>query len=364
MNLLLKIFIKLVNTKILFLSNQSLILGISGGQDSLILLILISIIKNQWSLYTYSTYCNHFWQTDSFISSFHLLRIHYLLRIKIVINVPCSFLKTEEKSREWRYFQFERIQNFYKINTIITGHSKSDKNETFLFNIFRGSGVSNLSSISWKKTRFLNKFVCFGINFKSAYKIYLNKPKNTRFLLIRPLLFLYRYEICCFTKFYNYPVIIDKTNFKVEYFRNRIRYQLLPLLRFYFNPKIDRTLTRFIEIFLTEFEYINLLTLKILKKIQLKNCTNQSFCINLTLFLFLPYSLKKRVLISILKLLKITNIRFDLLEKILKIIFLISKKNNYNTLTIFMLSRNIVLIFYQNQFLIENRKIVFGFDGI
>jgi tRNA(Ile)-lysidine synthase len=353
MNLIINLFTKIIRKRKLILSNQHLMLAISGGQDSLCLLVLIFVIKNQWCLSFYSTYCNHFWQINSFFLNFHLLKMHYLIKVQIIITVPFDFLKTEDKSRVWRYSQFERIRILYKFDAIITGHTKSDTTETFLFNIFRGCGISHLSSISWKKKIVFKKFLCFGIDFKKSYTSCLYPSKGS-FSLIRPLLGFNRYEIHVLTQAYYLPLIIDKTNFKFQYFRNRVRHQLLPLLRFYFNPRIDLTLTRFIQILLPELNFINFLSLKILTKIQFKKIKNKTLSINRSFFILLPSSLKKRILISLLKDLKSENISFDLLEKILKLIFLNSKKNSKSQ--IYILSRNLLLIFYQNQLIIENKK--------
>jgi hypothetical protein len=97
--------------------------------------------------------------------------------------------------------------------------------------------------------------------------------KNFFFFFSRPLLSLTRYEIKQTCKVWNLPILPDKSNQFVFYTRNRLRKQLLPLLRFYFNPKIDKNLFKFAEFSVNEQIYINAVT-----NIILSNYTNLLRC--------------------------------------------------------------------------------------
>ena len=104
----------------------------------------------------------------------------------------------------------------------------------------------------------LFKFLFLGKNdFEGA------KPPRTNFIIVRPCLNINRYEIKNFCNFLKLPVYPDKTNQLIKYSRNRIRKQILPIFRFYFNPQIDKILCQFIEILNKDYYFLNALTNRI-----------------------------------------------------------------------------------------------------
>ena len=86
---------------------------------------------------------------------------------------------------------------------------------------------------------------------------------TTNFIIVRPCLNINRYEIKNFCNFLKLPVYPDKTNQLIQYSRNRIRKQILPIFRFYFNPQIDKILCQFIEILNKDYYFLNALTNRI-----------------------------------------------------------------------------------------------------
>ena len=114
----------LINKKTLVKSNQSIILAISGGQDSISLLFIFIQLKNQWNWKLNIIYCNHLWQKDSFYTMLHLFKLAYLLNIPIYLAVTLQKVLTEQKARNWRSLTFQRITGFYLFSVIVTGHSK------------------------------------------------------------------------------------------------------------------------------------------------------------------------------------------------------------------------------------------------
>lgn len=349
MNNLINLFTNTIFEKKLLLTRNIILLTISGGQDSFILFLFFLYIKKQFLLKIQCVYCQHFWQVDAFFFFFELLKMQYICQMKLTLNLSFVILHSEEKSRHWRYWQFSRLQDFYGLDMIASGHTQSDRIETFLFNLSRGCGVSSVAPISWKRVFRLQPFLCFPNNFQKCLKISSAYPKKKVVYFIRPILFLYRYEIFQLLKCYKFPLLIDRTNFQVQYFRNRIRYQLLPVLRFYLNPQIDLTLSRFLEIFFIEVEYLNFLKLKTLKKIQMNKLNDRIVSVNLPLFMSLPSNFQKHILLKILKHLKIKNLHFVFIENSLKTIILSSLQQR----KIFLLKKNLILISYDDKFLIK-----------
>ena len=81
--------------------------------------------------------------------------------------------------------------------------------------------------------------------------------KRKKIIIIRPLLVLNRLQILKVCTFLHLPIYIDSTNQLTNFRRNRLRHQILPLLKIFFNPKIDVVLTRFISIVNSENIYFN-----------------------------------------------------------------------------------------------------------
>jgi tRNA(Ile)-lysidine synthase len=134
-----------------FKSNQSLLLTISGGQDSIFLLFLFLHLHKKWNLQLNFLFCNHLWQKDSFYTTIHIMRIVYILKIPCFFILNTKKIKTEEKARSWRYLNFYRILYFYKYNIIFTGHTSSDQIETIFLNILRGCGTHGIYALNWRR---------------------------------------------------------------------------------------------------------------------------------------------------------------------------------------------------------------------
>lgn len=147
--------------------------------------------------------------------------------------------------------------------------------------------------------------------------------KREKISLIRPLLVINRFQTLKICVFLSLPVYIDSTNKLINFRRNRLRHQILPLFKVFFNPRIDIALNRVISIincennyFTNHLKYIEKFikfekfNLKTLKKIQNKKW-----------IIFLPKALQKkiykRLLISNFKSLSFSEIDFLLRINIL-----------------------------------------------
>ena len=173
---------QLLIKKKLLKSNQSLILAISGGQDSISLLFIFIQLKDQWNWKLSIIYCNHLWQKDSFYTMLHLFKLSYLLDLPLYLAVTLQKVLTEQKARNWRSLTFQRITGFYLFSVIVTGHSKSDRIETGFFNLFRGSGTQGVSSLNWTKVKI--KESNFKLNKKNYKQISIKSETKKKFLVM------------------------------------------------------------------------------------------------------------------------------------------------------------------------------------
>ena len=78
---------------------------------------------------------------------------------------------------------------------------------------------------------------------------------QNKFKVNRPLLNVHRFEVRQFVRFWKLPIYSDQSNQKTNYLRNKIRKQLMPTLRIFFNPQIDSVLLNFVEIRNHEHSY-------------------------------------------------------------------------------------------------------------
>ena len=173
---------QLVIKKKLLKSNQSLILAISGGQDSISLLFIFIQLKDQWNWKLSIIYCNHLWQKDSFYTMLHLFKLSYLLNQDLYLAVTLQKVLTEQKARNWRSLTFQRITGFYLFSVIVTGHSKSDRIETGFFNLLRGSGTQGVGSLNWTKVKTKDYF--FKLNKNNYKQISIKSETKKKFLVM------------------------------------------------------------------------------------------------------------------------------------------------------------------------------------
>ena len=96
-------------------------------------------------------WCNHFWQRESFYTMLHVAKINLCLSSTMCFYLPIESVLSEQNAREWRHKSIQRTCAFYHYDCCTQGHTKSDRVETILFNILRGTGIAGLQSLQWKK---------------------------------------------------------------------------------------------------------------------------------------------------------------------------------------------------------------------
>lgn len=125
---------------------------------------------------------------------------------------------TQMAARETRYLWFNELANEFSYDYIVTAHHLNDQIETFFLNLARGTGIEGLTGI--------NEF---------NGKVY------------RPMLNILREEIELFAKQNNITYREDESNSSLTYKRNKIRHQLIPLLK-ELNPSFEETMLNNINI--------------------------------------------------------------------------------------------------------------------
>ena len=231
-------------------SGDKIVVGVSGGPDSMCLLdILIKVCQNSPSpLAIVVAHVNHMIREEAneeedFVKTFcdkNNIEF-YSKRIDVKKIANTNKIGTEEAGRQVRYAFFEEVLKKTNSNKIAIAHNKNDKVETIIMNIFRGTGINGLKGIEIKRGKY-----------------------------IRPLIECERNEIEDYCKKQNLNPRIDKSNFDNIYTRNKIRNIVIPYIKKEFNYNIIETINRLSTLITEEEEYIEKQVKNIYSKILLE----------------------------------------------------------------------------------------------
>ena len=150
---------------------QNLLCTVSSGQDSIFLFFVFLHLKNQWNLNLGLVYCHHFWQKTNFFSFRQIWKISFLFDLPCFIALTEKKLSTENQARNWRQKSLERVTLLQNSSEIAFGHTGSDKLETALWNLIRGSSPNGLNSnqkMTLSKRTFVQNF--FSVNSTACFK--------------------------------------------------------------------------------------------------------------------------------------------------------------------------------------------------
>ncbi|MEG4234806.1 tRNA lysidine(34) synthetase TilS [Microcoleus sp. Pol11C3] len=235
-------------------SNQRLLVAVSGGQDSLCLIKLLLDLQPKWGWNLAIVHCDHRWRSDSQASANHVEQLAKNWGISYYLETASDIPKTEAAARHWRYQALTEIAIAHNYPYIVTGHTASDRAETLLYNLIRGSGADGLSALTW--TRPIADFRLANSDENLKSKIY----------LVRPLLEITRSQTGQFCQEQKLPIWEDSTNQDLQYSRNRIRSELLPYLETHFNPKAQQALAQTAELLRADVEYLELAASDLLQR--------------------------------------------------------------------------------------------------
>ena len=238
-------------------NGDKLVLGVSGGPDSISMLnILNEIRKDDKVKLNYEivvVHINHMIRKEAVDDELYVKEYcdkrnidFYSKSIDVKKLANTNKIGTEEAGRNVRYEFFNEILEKTSSNKIAIAHNKNDNAETMIMNIMRGSGISGLKGI---------------------------EPK--RGIYIRPLIECEREEIEKYCEKNKLNPRIDKTNFENEYTRNKIRNIVIPYIKKEFNPNLINTLKRLSDLVKEEEVYIEKQVLDIYNNIVIEQKENE-----------------------------------------------------------------------------------------
>ena len=232
----------IVYLKNLLKDNDTVVIGLSGGPDSMCLLnILLSLNKE---INIICAHINHNIREESKEELDFV--VDYCKQKQVTIETTTFAKKSslanysEQELREKRYQFFEEIINKHIADYLFTAHHGDDLIETILMRLTRGSNLKGYSGFQTETQ-------------KENYKV------------IKPLIYATKDDIDEYNKQNNIPSVIDNTNFKDIYTRNRYRHNILPFLKNE-NPNIHLKYLKFSKELNKYYEFVNTLINKELSK--------------------------------------------------------------------------------------------------
>ena len=227
--------LKTIKTYNLINKKDKIVIGVSGGPDSICLLHVLNSLKQELEIEICVAHINHMIRkvADSeteYVRKFcNDLGIECFIKKVDIIKLAKEEKKgTEETGRKVRYDFFDEVLKKTNSNKIATAHNSNDKAETVILNILRGSGISGLKGIEPIRD---NKY-------------------------IRPLIETDRIEIEKYCNKNNLNPKYDESNNENIYNRNKIRNEVIPYIKREFNQNIIKTINRLSNVAAEENEYM------------------------------------------------------------------------------------------------------------
>lgn len=257
------------------------VVACSGGADSLALLDMLVKLQKEMHFFVSVAHFDHCLrgfesQKDAeFVSDYCQQRAlpFYLGRADVAEERKRRGGSIEAIARELRYAFLQQLAARIGAARIATGHHRDDQAETVLLNLLRGSGGRGLGGI-----------------------------RTLQGNLIRPLLCLSRHEIELYCDAKGLAPRNDGSNSNIDFFRNRIRHELVPFLVKEYNPAIVETLCRTADILQAEHQFLRQSAIEKLRC--LATSSDKGYCFCKEDFLFLEPALQRELIVVMLEALR------------------------------------------------------------
>lgn len=216
-------FLRFIGNYNLLKKGDRVLVGFSGGGDSVFALYLLNKFRDNLSIELAAIHINHSLRgresnsDQSFCREFCKVNQIKFYTVKVHVKEYSKEKKIsiEEAAREMRYKEFEKFSEKHKYNKIVTAHNADDNAETVLLNLIKGTGVSGLSGIPIKRGK-----------------------------IIRPALSLAKEEIISYLNSRHLEYVEDSSNRNTDYQRNFIRHKIIPKIKKHLNPSLESAVFR------------------------------------------------------------------------------------------------------------------------
>jgi len=223
---------------------ERVLVGLSGGPDSVCLLAVLKRIKDDYNLAIHAVYVNHNLRPEEIPAEIaccreicNEMKVDFSVRsVDVKGYVKEHGINKQEAARDLRYKAFYEAAMELRADKIALAHNADDQAETIFMRLIRGAGASGLAGIPAKRGP-----------------------------IIRPLLEIERRDIEDFLERENLRCVIDSSNLQADYFRNKFRLMIMPELK-KMNPSLIQSVSRTVSILQEEERYLGIIVTKTLMK--------------------------------------------------------------------------------------------------
>ncbi len=212
------------------------VVGVSGGADSMALLLALTGLRHDLGVQLHAAHFNHHFRPEAGRDE------RFVDRWCKQLNIPLSVGRrqggkikhlSEDDARQMRFEFFVKTARCLNAQCVALAHTRNDLAETVLMRLMRGSGLYGLRAI-------LPRRCIEGISF------------------VRPLIDVDRRDVENYLKARKIPFCTDATNRQTMYERNKVRLELLPLLTKEYNPQIINALSDLAETAGEDYEFLSI----------------------------------------------------------------------------------------------------------
>ncbi|MGB9868230.1 MAG: tRNA lysidine(34) synthetase TilS [Bacillota bacterium] len=216
-------------------TGDRVLVGVSGGPDSVALLHILSRLRDELGLVLFVAHLNHMMRPEAESDADYVRQLSQDLGAVCLVE-KCDVRQMarrlgvgeEVAGRMARYSFFSRAASTHGCTRIALGHNMDDQAETVLMRLIRGAGMEGMCGIP-----------------------------PVRGKIIRPLIETPRADIEAYCRSWQLKTLVDSTNLEDVYLRNRIRRYLVPMLRQEYNPNVVEVLARTAELLREENAYLS-----------------------------------------------------------------------------------------------------------
>ncbi|MFU8826409.1 MAG: tRNA lysidine(34) synthetase TilS [Brevefilum sp.] len=280
--------------------DQPVLLGVSGGADSLAMAFGLDALGYPLVI----AHVDHALRPESPAEAKFVQQVaeshgwpFFSQRIDVRQAAEAANQSIEEAARLVRYtYLFERAR-LNKCQAVAVAHHADDQVETVLMHFLRGTALGGLTGMSYRR---------------------LMPQWDPIIPLVRPLLCIWRAEIDAYIETLGMTPCVDATNLDTTYFRNRLRYELIPALETY-NPQVKTALFRMADVLQVEMDWLDKMSWAAYQAcVQVE--TDDSIQLALPAFLGLHKALKRRVLRMAIEKLRpdLRDVGFEAIERALE----------------------------------------------
>lgn len=213
----------IIRSESLLAPGEAVVTGVSGGPDSMALLHVLAALAPVFGTKIIAVYVDHGLRPEEAVKEKELvagqacaLEVSFATcRVDVHGEAERRKISIEHAARDLRYDFFDRVAEQHQARKIAVAHTADDQAEEVLLRLIRGTARAGLSGMRMLRDG----------------------------MLIRPFLTTAKEQLLVYLAEKSIPFLIDSSNLRREYLRNRIRLDLLPYLM-QFNPNIGQTLRR------------------------------------------------------------------------------------------------------------------------